>query len=437
MSVYDLVRALGRYKWAVLTSFVVLFAVVAAMTFKLEDGKPTWRAAAKYDSSVQIAVIPPGIDSLTTASIRSGEMYDAAVLYRALLGTDEAALFIGKAAGYRLEEPVRATVDSDAALITAAVYGPTPEQSQAAALATFDYLEQKLQIPLDVADLPEPTETVVVLDGPFESTLVLTVDDSFSAVDSDLFLIIDSGMDNPTTLPVASTAGQTFGSRATLAPVMALTLTLQNDEQGVLDTVRVAPPAPEATVARAPELELRLLEGAIVETGADPDGEDPPWELDSSRVSVSWREPDASIIDQAPIAGQDVQIALLTPEPGWLSVGGRRGPIALVAALIVGTVLILSAIIITDAWRRERERGLDAAEDDSVVEAWPKEATVVAATQDEEAPVQPVTGPEEEAAADSPWSYVIATAANRAKRSEKKPSSDDASEAEDAWRRLG
>lgn len=441
MSIYDLSRALGRYKWTVLASFFVLFAIVGAMTFKLVDGKPTWRASAKYDSSVQIAVIPPGIDSLTTASVRSGEMSDAAVLYRGLLGTDEAALFIAEAAGYRLDEAVRATVDSDAALITASVYGPTPEKAQAAALSTFDYLEQKLQIPLRIADLPEPSEPIIVLDGPFESTMIHTVDGTHSVLPTDLFLIVDSGLDDPTTLPIASRAGQSVGSRTTLSPVMALTLTLQNNDQGVLDVVRVAPPAPQSRVARVPELELELRSGAIVATGADPDDPDEeelPWELDASRITVTWQEPTSVLVD-VPVPGQDVQIALLTPEPGWLAVGGRRGPIVLVAALIVGTVLILSGVIVTDAWRREQERRIAIDGDQQaliVTDAWLEEPDTAIAQEAEAVPLPATTAG---ALGDgNPWSYEVASAANRANQSAKPDdTSEDDPEAERPWQQLG
>ncbi len=434
MSVYDLLQAILRYKKIVVTASLVLVVLVGVMTFKYEDGSIGWRASAKYDSSVQIAVVPPGVESLTTASDQSSERANAAVLYAALLGTDEAARFVGEANGYKLDEAVRAEADRNAALITASVFGPTPEQAKGAALSTFDYLEQKLQLPLRVADLPTPEEPTFVLDGPFQSAMFLTIDQSLSALPNNLFLEIDPEVDNPTTLPVALTAGQSVAARATLAPVMVFTLTLQDDER-ILDIIRVAPPTAQGIVTRLPELELSLGAGSIIAVVVD---DEPSWEMDVSQIRVDWREP-AGPLAEPPVAGEDVQIALLTPEPGFLNVGGRRGPIVLVAALIVGSVLILSAVIVADAWRRERERrvtttefGVDGSEL-SVTDGDVLEAAVIVAdaflqdrgerAADDEAPTPA------EASSGSPWNYQIAQAESHPKRANEQDTEDRPQEA--------
>ncbi|MGI9641437.1 MAG: hypothetical protein ACR2N9_01500, partial [Acidimicrobiia bacterium] len=58
----------------------------------------------------------------------------------------------------------------------------------------------------------------------------------------------------------------------------------------------------------------------------------------------------------------EVDIAVLTAEIGVASVGGRRGPITAVAALLVGSLLILSAVVVAETWRRAKDQavGTDA-----------------------------------------------------------------------------
>ena len=349
MTIYDLTQAILRYKWVVLGAFVLLMAAVLAMSFTLQDGKPGWRLGAKYESSVQIAVLDPGIESLSRATAPSSELFGAAALYAALLGTDEASQYVGGENGYKLDEAIKTDTARDAPLITASVFAPSQEQAIGAALSTFTYLEAKLQTPLATADLPSPPTTVVVLDGPFESFLIFNANDGLAVLPEDLFLVIDSGIGGSTTVPLSSMAGRAVPTRATLSPVMTFTLSLQDGgEEGVLDLRRVAPPAlPTTQVTETPELVLTLGPDAV-RRGVE------NWELDTDGIRLHWE--DSAITAEDALPGKDVQIALLTPIPGTLSIGGRRGPIVLVAALLVGTVLILSSVIVTDTWRGERER---------------------------------------------------------------------------------
>jgi hypothetical protein len=359
VTVYDFTQALARYRWVVISSLVALIAIVGFMSFTFDNGKLGWRLGPSYESSAQIAVVDPSINRLSSTSPTAANLQAAAALYAAILGTDEAALFVGEQNGYELAEAIDARVDSNAPLIEVTVEGPTPEQAAGAALSTFDYLEGKLQTPLTRADFPAPPTTVVTLDGPFESYLALDVDAALDTLPDDLFLVVESAPEVSTTLPLSVTAGQTVPWRSTLSPVMTLALTLQNGKDEILDVARVAAPAlTENVVTEYPRLVLTLDPESVRQVEGD-------WRLNVNRMRVRW-SPGTEAIAADDIVEEDVQIALLTPEPGAISVGGRRGPIILVAALIVGIILLLSGVIVADTWRSEREKQQDAIDEERV-----------------------------------------------------------------------
>ena len=119
MTIYELSQALKRYRVPVIIAFTVLILAVLLMSFTIEDGSPSFRSGLKYESSVQIAVVNRNLDSLTTTDATPGELEGNANLYAQLLGSDEAAKWIGEQNGFKLEEAVSTDVERGSTVITA------------------------------------------------------------------------------------------------------------------------------------------------------------------------------------------------------------------------------------------------------------------------------------------------------------------------------
>lgn len=350
MTIYDLSRALQRYRKPVIIAFAVLFVGVLVMTFTIADGKPAFRSGVQYESSVQIAVVNQNFESLVGTDATPAELEGNANLYAQLLGSDEAAKWIGDQNGFRLEEAVSATVDRDATVISATVIGPTPEQATGAALSTFGWLNQKLLEPVVVADFPSPPVILptIDLDGQFTSFLNVGIDENAAPDPEGLFLTVEIDGLPAVTLPMTETGVTRV--RATLKRIMTVVLTVSNSADEVLDRLRFGPEPAPLQVQVPPELSIVLDDGALRTTTED---DAPALELRQENIAAFWS--DGLITSVEPIeAADEVSLALLTTAPGFTTSGGRRGPILAFVALIVGTLLILAAVIVADTWRTQR-----------------------------------------------------------------------------------
>lgn len=357
MTIFDLTQAFKRYWKTAAIAFAVLVLGILIMTFTIADGKPTFRAGLKYDSSVQIAVVAPGTESLVSSAEGVGNLVNAASLYASLLGSDEAAEWIGEQNGYRLESAVNATTERDSTVIVAQVTGPSPEQATGAALSTFDWLGKRLREPIETAGFQSPPTTAapVVLDGPFVSFVDVGVDSGLAGVPEDLFLFIDAGEDSPIALPLAQSAESIVRTRAVLEPLTTVVFSLATASGEVLDTIRLAPDPTPQLVDAVPELVIGMGDGSVRETSlVTADDTETAWNLVGSEITIEWREGVVAAAAAASVT-TDVDLALLTPVPGFTASGGRRGPIIAVAGLLIGSVLIVTAIIVADTWSRERD----------------------------------------------------------------------------------
>lgn len=358
MTIYDLTEALKRHRVFLIVSFTLLIVIVFAATFTIKDGSLTWRASPSYEATIKIAVIEPDATSLTRTETGSADLESAAAVYAALIETDEAAIAIGTASGFELDDPIDATVDQQAPVISATVVGPTPEAAIEGAKNVFTWLADKLQEPLVTGQLTPPTTTqppLVDLTTEFESSMSIEFESGPSAVTDTLFLEVDNSRDNPTTLPYTGSAGTVYTTKATLGPTVSLVFTLLSDSNDTLDTVRVAAASPPEIATVEPILVIQI-DNTAVQRASDEDGE-PTWALDADDISTEWRQGVILPVETVEASNTgEVDIAVLTAEFGVASVGGRRGPITLVAALLVGTLLILSIVIVAETWRRARDQ---------------------------------------------------------------------------------
>ena len=354
MTIYDLTQAFKRYKTPVLVALGLLIVGVVVMTFTIQDGKPAFRASVTYESSVQIAVVPPGTDSLISSENSTANLASAATLYASLLESDEAARWIGDQNGYKLEEAVSTNVERGSTIIVATVTAPTSDQSRSAALSTFDWLNKRLLEPIETANFPTPPTTipVIVLDGPFTSFINVDVNEDLASAPDDLFMTIETDGNEIVTVPLQPSAGRTIRVRSTLDPFITLVVTLQTASDEPIDSVRVAPPTAPRAVEFVPELSVAISDASF-RTTRDDEG-NPSADLIPDEIELAWLEGTAAA-NPEDVETIDVDLALLTTEPGFTTTGGRRGPILAITAMVVGLILILTIVVVADTWRRQRD----------------------------------------------------------------------------------
>ncbi len=351
MTLYDLTRAMVRYRKFVFGALAFLLVIVFAMMFSFGSGGIQVRGNDKFESEVQIAVISPTTSALIDTETADG-LAQAADLYADLLSSAEAAVAVGEMAGYTMEETMAASVGGDSTLIVNKVIGPSFDLATAAALDSFEWLGERLQQPLTVIGAPTTTlpPSQIVLSRPFDARFTVEVAQTLGEVATELFVkvAVDSG--EQITIPITQTAGSSIVSRATLSPITTLTMTLETADGTVEDVLRVAPVPPPQIVDAYPSLSLTFEEGAIGRVTTD---DVPGWAFDEGNVSVEWIE---GVVLATPetAAPEPVKIALVTTEPQAVQIGGRRGPLLGLAALFVGLIAIVTAVIVADTWRRER-----------------------------------------------------------------------------------
>lgn len=352
MTIYDLTEALKRHRIFLIVGFAVIIIAVLAVTLKYEDGSIGWRASQRYQSSIQIAVISPETDSLTTTDSRNDRLLGAASLYSSLISTDEAKIEIGAAAGFEFEDPIAVSVDNDAAVITTTVIAPTPEQAIAAAQGVFTWLKAKLLEPLVIAELsPEVTTTtigLIVLDQPFDSAVAVALDSSLESTNGRLFIQVSTELEDELTLAIADNAGSVITTSAVLSPAESVVLRLVNADNEVLDTLRTAPPTLPQLVDSVPALSVRLNRGAV-SGGVDSAS------LSQSAISIDWVSGVQITADTVEIEPtNEIEIAALTAEFGIAPIGGKQGPITLLAVVLVGIILLLSGVVVAESWRNAK-----------------------------------------------------------------------------------
>jgi hypothetical protein len=363
VTIYELTQAIARYKRAVFIGLGVIFVAVIFMMFTYNDGGIEWRGGLKYESSFEISVVTPGTDTLGSTD-PTDVVSGAASEYAGLLTTGEAAEVVGDMSGYTLDEPMKASTEQGSGVIVGTVIGPSPELAMAASQNAFVWLAQKIQQPLNAQ--PEVTITVppapdVSLEGDFVSSLSVAVDPSLASVSPDLFVLVDVGGSESAAVPVAERAGESVDSTATLEAGGSILLRLETASGIEYDSLRLAPGPLPAAAPAYPTLTVTLGPDAIDETSEEAvdDNGDPTsenvWVFDSTEIATEWIDGDVPAITEPETTVRQVQVALITEVPTALQIGGRRGPLLGFAVLIVGLILLLTAVIVADTWRRSRD----------------------------------------------------------------------------------
>jgi hypothetical protein len=242
----------------------------------------------------------------------------------------------------------------------------------------FVWLTNKLQEPLVTAELTDNTTPTTIpgfcLSGPFDSSVAVSFAEALGLVRSDVFVQFAIDEDDPITLAVAANAGRSVSSGATLRPTVSMVMRLIGANEEVLDTTRIAPPPLPAFVESIPAVAIDLGPSSIIAANGGATGS-----INPLAVEISWVDGGRTVIaDPEPADTNSIEIAVLTSEIGVAAIGGRRGPITAFAVLLVGSLILLAVVIVSESWRRAKI----AAETQESVLPVADEAAPVIATPD-------------------------------------------------------
>lgn len=374
MNVYEFTQALWRQKWLLLAGGILIVAAIFMVGFEF-DGGVKLRAQPKYESTIQMAVVPADLETLTGTISDSGGMAGTASLYGTLLASPQAALEIQQASGVQLLDfAVQASGRDRFIFVTA-----TAEEyaaATAAALQSYTWLQERLTDPLAIARIGgDPTPQSILDDeGRFTGSLRLDVSPAFADGATGLWLSVQTAPDSEVTASLADAALTLDSSyRTSLEPGGEMVLVLEDVFGNEIDAVPYTlPPLPGSDTIPY-DLLVRIDRGALLDPAASAassseDGEastgasglaDP--ELVAERIDVVW-EPVASAGGENAQVSSPVGLLLLTEDPVAFSTGSRRGPIILLGGLFVAVFALVVVAVTVDSWTQARRQGKAEAE---------------------------------------------------------------------------
>lgn len=368
MDIYEFTQALRRQRRLLLVGFVGLGLVVFALLFEVTRGADGWslesRIPPKYESSIEMVVVPEGLESLASKSVAGG--FDGpAQVYSQMLETPEAARQIEEAQGIELLDTLVATTAPDTSFITVTATSDTREGAVAGAMGAFRWLEGRLAEPPVMAQLPEP-EPAAVQDA-FLGSLLVNLDRLYATADPGLTLVVSNFQGDEVAVAVQAAAGGLEPQLATLKPESQLTVSVEREVGVPLDTATIDVPVLLETEGEPPPLVLSVEWGGIAFEAVEPVAEGNELDeqelaeaeaalsqsgaqLDASRISLRWDTPAAG-------PEQRISLMLITEELTVSETGQRRTPVMSLAILGVGALALLVLATTVDTWQRAREEG--------------------------------------------------------------------------------
>jgi hypothetical protein len=385
MDLFDFTEALRRRKRLLIIGTILIIGFVLYTGFDFSNGIAL-RAKPRYESSIQIAVVPADLDSLAESLPNPGAMAGTASLYANLLSTPEATAEIMEETGARLVESLTVATTGRDGFIGVRATARDPEGAKQAALYSFTWLDQRLADPLAIVRVEQPEEispSILDEDGRFEGTVRVEASPAFAETAAGTWISLATG-DAPVTFSLADAAVQPAERETVLEPDSDLLIALEDVLGSELDAMvaRIPPlPGPD-TVPYT--LTVRLDRGALqfplapassVPTEAEPLSgpdlvlSDPS--LVERHVVVAW-EPVISVLGadagEQPVAAEALGLLLLTENPVAVETGSRRGPVLILASLVGGFFALITIAITVDAWSRARREGRAQAEQPTAAE---------------------------------------------------------------------
>lgn len=352
----EFLQALRRQRTFLLLGFLLLIVAVVGMMFEIGENGIQSRISPKFEASLQMAVVPAGLDTLADTALAS-DLSGTAAVYAELLQSPEAAREIQDAQSVELVDELLAEVTGRTGVLTVTATATSEEGAAKAALGSFFWLEGRLAEPPVVAAIPPPTTTTILspVAGPRDSFLGeirLNIDQAYASASQDLFLRISTQADAgfPVSLQDAAFGEQSYP--VFLARSGLVTIVLELTDGSVLAEVRTEVPELRENAELVPPLLITIQRGAFPMTADD------PIEVEPDRITAQWDLRDL-LTQVRESASEQISVALLTSEPVVEETGTRRAPVLLAGALVAGTLVLLALATTLDTWRRGRQRPAD------------------------------------------------------------------------------
>ncbi len=379
MDLFEFTEALRRQKWILIIGGLLIVGLIAYLGFDYKNGID-FRAKPRYESSIQIAVVPADFDSLASTFPNARTMAGTASLYAALLASPETAVEISEGSGVELLNTLAVTTTGRDGFIDVKATARDATGATSAALYSFTWLEQRITAPPSIVRLDqqevEPTPPPVPdKNGPFMGTIRLQASPAFAETAIGLWVGLTTS-DSVVTVSLADAGERISEFTALLEPDSEMVVSLEDVFGNELDAVTVdIPPLPEPGTAQY-ALVVRLDRGILLYPPPSTevvDGEevvavvvsDP--KLLVRHLGVSWQETlPASTVEDDSAASDAVGLLLLTETPIATVTGARRGPVLILAALVGGFFALVVFVIGTDTWIRAKRR----SEAERLADAW-------------------------------------------------------------------
>jgi hypothetical protein len=383
MDVFEFTEALRRQKKILIIGAILIVGLVVFLGFDFEDGFG-FRAKPRYESTIQIAVVPSDLDSLSDPLPDPGAVAGTAGLYAMMLSTPEATVAIMQETGVQLVERLAVATTGRDGFLGVKATTRDPEGARKAVLQSFTWLKERVTDPLAIVrpevDAPATPASILDDNGRFAGKINVDSSPTFAETATGIWMSVDTA-ESQITFSLADAAISPPERLAILEPDSDVVISLEDVFGNPIDaiTARVPPlPGPDT----APYvLKLRLDRGAlhfprgVLGNGtaeAEPLENLPDPELVERHILMSW-EPIANGLgetrEEPLVDSSQVGLLLLTEDPVALETGSRRGPVLVLAALVGGFFALIAIVVMVDTWTRARWEGRSKTEDDHTAAA--------------------------------------------------------------------
>ena len=164
MDLYEFTEILRRQKVLFIGGILLLVSLIAFLSFEY-DGGFRFRFGSRYESSIQMAVVPAGFDSLGNTLPNVAAMAGTTSLYATLLNLPETADEISAESGTQLLDVLEVTTSGRDGFIGVTATAADEEGAIDAALYSFNWLENRISAPPSVVgvDRSDPEDVVAPL----------------------------------------------------------------------------------------------------------------------------------------------------------------------------------------------------------------------------------------------------------------------------------
>ena len=350
MDIYEFTQALGRQKRLLLVGFALLLAFVVALSVDFSDGVGL-RSSAKYEATVDMAVVPRGFESLTQ-DLGANNLAGPATLFASLLASPQVALEIEEQESVSILE-MEVVASGRDRFLYATVLSETPDGAVAASLGSFRWLRDRLAEPIFPA--PAPAEIIALppllnADGQFRPVVRFDLDHALEDGTEGIWLVASTDVGDDYAFRLTDSASETpVEFSPLLSPGSTMSLVLENSVGARLDSVDVDVPPLPSDGASSYDLIVDIDRGFVRGAADSP-------RIDAERIALLWVPLAAQSIQADVDQLSEVSVLLLTDQPIPKSIGGRRTPLLIIALMTAGMIALVVLAVVIDSWKLQQQR---------------------------------------------------------------------------------